>query len=321
MRKLLVNVKLSDDQIASIRQVSPELEVMRELDPDKARREARDAEILLCFQLPGPLEEASSLRWIQLVSAGAEHLLEAGVDRSNVLVTTASGIHGTAMAEYALCTMIMLARRMPLLLRESERHQWKPSRPRTYYGEELWGKTLGILGLGAIGQRVASVARCVGMRVIGLRRSGNTEGLPPGLVDTVYRPDSLLEMLAESDFVFVALPLTPETRGLLGERELRAMKRTAFLVNVSRGLIVDESALARALREGWIAGGAFDVFAQEPLPADSEIWDLPNLIVTPHMAGGTVPYLDRAADLFLDNLGRYLAGRPMVNVLDKSRGY
>ncbi len=319
--KVLINAKLSDEQIASLRQLSPQLEVVREVDPERARQELRDAEILLCFQLPGPLEEAGALRWIQLVSAGAEHIMEAGIEGSDVLVTTASGIHGTAMAEYTLGVMVMLARRMPLVVREAERHQWKPSRLRTYYGEELWGKTLGILGLGAIGQRVATVARCLGMRVIGLRRSGGSEGLPQGLVDAVYGPEGLVELLSQSDFVLVALPLTRETRGLLGERELRAMKSSAYLINVARGRIVDESALARALREGWIAGGAFDVFAQEPLPPDSEIWDLPNLIVTPHIAGGTLPYLDRAAELFRENLGRYLAGRPLVNVLDKQRGY
>ncbi len=319
--KVLVNVKLSDQQIASLKRVSPQLEVVRELDAERARQQFRDAEIVLCFELPGPLDEARALRWIQLVSAGAEHLLAAGVDRTDILVTTASGIHGTAMAEYTLGVMVMLARRMPLVLRESERHQWKPSRLRTYYGEELSGKTLGILGLGAIGQRVATMARCLGMRVIGLRRSGSSEGLAEGLVDAVYGPDGLLEMLSKSDFVLVALPLTQETRGLLGERELRAMKPTSYVINVARGQIVDEAALARALREGWIAGGAFDVFGEEPLPAESEIWDLPNLIVTPHLAGGTLPYLDRATELFRDNLERYVAGQPMVNVLDKQRGY
>ncbi len=320
--KVLVSVKLSDRQIADLRRLSPQLEVVRELDPDKAREQLQDAEIVLCFQLPGPLAEAKGLRWIQLVSAGAEHILEAGVGATDVVVTTASGIHGVAMAEYTLGVMVMLARRMPLVLRESERHQWKPGRLRNYYGEELWGKTLGILGLGAIGQRVATAVRCLGMRVIGLRRSGpGGEGLPEGLVDAVFGPEALTDLLGQSDFLLVALPLTAETRGLLGEKQLRAMKPSSYLINVARGGIVDESALARALREGWIAGAASDVFAQEPLPPDSEIWDLPNLIVTPHIAGGTMPYLDRAAELFRENLERYLAGRPLMNLLDKQKGY
>lgn len=318
--KILVNVKLNDRQLESLRELSPQLEVVRELDPERARQELRDAEILYTFQLPGPLEEARSLRWIQLVSAGADHIMEAGVGKTDILVTTASGIHAAAMVEYSLCMMVMLARRIPLILRESQQRQWKPSRLRTYYGDELWGKTLGIVGLGSIGRRVAAAARCLGMRVVGLRRSGGA-GLEEGLVDEVYGPDGLLEMLPQCDFVLVAVPFTPETRGLIGEAELRAMKPTAHLINVARGEIVDEAALARALREGWIAGGAFDVFAQEPLPPDSEIWDLPNLIVTPHIAGNTIPYLDRATDLFRDNLKRYLAGEPLVNVLDKRLGY
>ena len=319
--KVLVNVKLSDRQMDSLRRLSPQLDLVRELDPERARREMRDSEVILCFQLPGPLQEAKSLRWIQLVSAGAEHILEAGVGATDIMVTTASGIHGTAMAEYTLGAMVMLARRMPLVLREAERHQWNPSQLRTYYGEELWGKTLGILGLGAIGQRVAAVVRCVGMRAIGLRRSGAREDLPEGLVDAVHGPQGLSELLAGSDFVLVSLPLTQETRGMLGEKELRTMKSSAYLINVARGGIVDESALVRALREGWIAGAVFDVFAQEPLPPNSELWDLPNLIITPHMAGATLPYLDRAAELFQENLKLYLAGQPLVNLLDKQRGY
>ncbi|MGE5618595.1 MAG: D-2-hydroxyacid dehydrogenase [Sphingomonadaceae bacterium] len=318
--RILVNVKLSGEQVASLERLDPRLEVVRELDPEQARREFREAEIFYGFQLPGPLEEAKRLRWIQLVSAGAEHLFEIGIDRTDILVTTASGIHRHAIAEYSLCVMVMLARRMPLVLRESERHQWKPSRLRTYYGEELCGKTLGILGLGAIGQRVATVARCMGMRVLGLRRSGG-EGLPEGLVHEVYGPDGLMELLPQCDFLLVLVPLTRETRGLIGQRELHAMKPSAYLINVARGGIVDEAALARALREGWIAGAAVDVFEQEPLPEDSEIWDLPNLIVTPHIAGATLPYLDRATEIFEENLRRYLAGEPMLNLLDKQKGY
>jgi len=246
--------------------------------------------------------------------------MDRGVDKTDIVVTTASGIHKTAMAEYVVCMMISLSRRIPMILRESEQHQWKPGRLRLYYGEEISGKTLGILGLGAIGREVARVARALGMRTIGLRRSGHT-GAPEGVVDEVYGPDEMLEMLPKCDFVLVVVPFTPETRGMFGEKELRAMKPTAHLINVARGEIVDEAALAKALREEWIAGGAFDVFAKEPLPADSELWDLPNLVITPHMSGNTIPYMDRAYQLFHDNLRRYLAGEPLVNVLDKKLGY
>ena len=137
----------------------------------------------------------------------------------------------------------------------------------------------------------------------------------------VFTPDHLMEMLPLCDFVVVALPLTPETRGFLGEEQFKAMKRTAFLINIARGQIVQEEALVRALREGWIAGAAVDVFAQEPLPPESEMWEVPNLIVTPHMAGNFSAYLDRVMDILRENLRRFVAGEPMINVLDKQRGY
>ncbi|HEX2924414.1 MAG TPA: D-2-hydroxyacid dehydrogenase [Chloroflexota bacterium] len=318
--KVLINAKLSESQMESLRGVDPRLQLVRELDPDVARRELRDAEVLLCFQFPGLPDEAPNLKWIQLVSAGAEHLLQAGLGQTDITITTVSGIHKTAISEYTLWAMISLARRMPLVLRESERHEWKPSRLRTYYGEELCGKTLGILGLGAIGRQVATLARCLGMTVLGLRRSGDKAVTDPS-VDGLYGPEGMLEMLGRCDFVLVVVPLTPETRGMIGERELRAMKPTAGLINVARGQIVDEGALARALREGWIGGAAFDVFEEEPLPPESELWNLPNLIVTPHMAGQTLPYMNRVTELFKENLRRYLAGEDLLNVLDKSRGY
>ena len=318
--KVLANAKLTVAQLDTLQRIDPRLQLVREMDAEAARRELRDAEVLLCLDLPGPLEDAPALRWIQLVSAGAEHLLEAGLGGTDVTITTVSGIHRAPISEYSLWAMISLARRMPVILRESDRHQWKPGRLRSYYGEELCGKTLGILGLGAIGRQVATVARCLGMRVLGLRRSVAKAGSHPP-ADGLFGPEGLLEMLPRCDFVLVVLPLTPETRGLIGERELRAMKPTSCLINVARGQIVDEAALVRALREGWIAGAAFDVFSEEPLPADSELWDLPNLIVTPHMAGQTMPYMDRVTELFGENLRRYLAGEPMLNVLDKARGY
>ncbi len=314
--KLLTTARFSDADLDSLRAVSPEIEVVRELDRDRAREQFSTADILCTFELPGPLEEARQLKWIQLVSAGAEHVLKAGIRESDVLVTTASGIHQYAMSEFVLCSMVMLSRRIPMILKETAEHKWRPQRPRAYYGEELYGKTVGILGLGAIGRRVAQTARCLGMRTLGVQRGTST-----GIVDEVYHPSRLLEMLPLCDFVVIALPLTSETRGMVGERELRAMKPSAFLINIARGQIVDEETLARALREGWIAGAAIDVFAQEPLPTDSELWDLPNLILTPHVSGNFSAYLDRVMDILRENLKRYVAGEPMINVLDKQRGY
>jgi phosphoglycerate dehydrogenase-like enzyme len=314
--KLLTTARFKDADLESLRSIASEVEVIRETDPAKAAELLRDADIFCGYDLPAPLEDAKKLKWIQLVSAGAEHMYKAGIRESDVLVTTASGVHVHAMAEYALCAMVMLARRIPQILDEIDERKWRPQRPRFYYGEELHGKTVGVLGLGAIGQQVATTSRCLGMKVLGLRRSGGS-----GVADEVFTPDRLLEMLPQCDFVVVALPLTKETTNLIGERELKAMKKSAHLVNMARGRIVDETSLVRALREGWIAGAAVDAFAQEPLPSDSEMWDVPNLMVTPHVAGNFLAYLDRVMDILRDNLRRYLAGEAMINVLDKQRGY
>ena len=321
--KLLVTAKFHDRDLETLRAIVPGLEVVRETDPQKAREQLQDADILCCWQLPGPLEEATKLRWVQLVSAGAEHLFDSGILGSDITVTTASGIHAHAMAEYALCAMIMLSRRIPQILRESSDRKWRPERIRAYYGEEIHGKTVGILGLGAIGRQLAEVCQCLGMNVVALRRNPEAPlaQLPAALHPAVFTPDRLLDMLPLCDFVVVALPLTPETTGMIGEAALRAMKPSSYLVNMARGRIVDENSLARALREGWIAGAAVDVFAQEPLPPESEMWDLPNLMVTPHMAGNFAAYLDRVMDILRENLRRFAAGEPMVNVLDKQRGY
>jgi phosphoglycerate dehydrogenase-like enzyme len=320
--KVLIHTKMSEQQLEKLRSVSPELEIVREVDAERAREALRDAEILCTYKLPGPLEEARALRWIQLVSAGAEHLFEAGIADMDVEVTTVSGIHGPAMAEYALCMMVMLARRLPQILRESAQRQWRPSRARTYYGDELRGKTLGIVGFGKVGQQAASVARCMGMNVLGFRRTPAAQAEPGGLAEELFSGrEGLLRMLPRCDFLLLVAPLTAATRGLIGEEELRAMKPTAHLINVARGQLVDEPAVVRALREGWIAGAALDVFSTEPLPADSELWDLPNVIITPHMSGDFIEYLDRAAEVFEENLRRYLAGEPRINVLDKQRGY
>ncbi|HEX9007379.1 MAG TPA: D-2-hydroxyacid dehydrogenase [Bacteroidota bacterium] len=314
--RLLTNAKFSQEQLDSLEEVAPGIEVVRELDPAKAREKFRDAEIFCGFELPGPLEEAANLKWIQLTSAGAEHLLKSGIAESDVAVTTASGIHAPAIAEYCLFTMVTLARGLREILKESDARQWRPRRTRVYYGEELKGKTVGILGLGAIGNRIATVARCFEMRVVALRRSARQASDPE-----VFGPDRLMEMLPLCDFVVVTLPLTDETRGLLGEEQFRAMKPSAFLINVARGQIVQEQAMVHALREGWIAGAAVDVFAQEPLPPDSELWDVPNLLVTPHIAGAFSAYLDRVMDILRENLRRFVAGESMINVLDKQRGY
>lgn len=266
--------------------------------------------------VPGDiLARAPKLRWLQLTSAGADRLLDAPVVRdSNVTVTTASGIHAVPISEYVIGAIIAFAKGFPSAFRAQVEGRWSP-----YLPEELEGKTVGVLGAGAIGSRVVELAGALGMRVLAIRRSvgarqksDRVEYLPPG---------ELAYLLGESDYVVLAVPLTPDTHQMIGETELRSMKASAVIINIARGAVIDEAALVKALKEGWVAGAALDVFEQEPLPPESELWRLPNVLITPHVSGGTPRYMERAVQLFCENLRRYLTGEPLRNVIDPARGY
>ncbi len=263
---------------------------------------------------------APHLKWLQLTSAGVDRLLDAPVLRSPVKVTTASGMHATPISEYIIGAMLAFAKCFPRAIQAQEARTWSP-----YMPPELEGATVGIIGMGAIGRRTAELAKAFRMRVLGMRRSAErrAKGLGSGVtdVDEMIPRSELSYLLGESDYVVIAAPLTPETRHLIGEAELRSMKPGAVIVNIARGAIIDERALVRALKEGWIAGAALDVFEREPLPAESELWGLRNVLLTPHISGGTPRYMERAVDLFCENLRRYLAGEPLRNVVDVTRGY
>ncbi len=260
-------------------------------------------------------EAAPRLKWIQLTSAGADRLLNSGFVEQGITVTTVSGLHATPIGEFVIGAMLMWAKGAPRTMRAQLRHEWARFAPTEFYG-----KTVGVVGLGNIGDEVARLAKAFGCRVLGTRRSATGRGPAPN-VDLVLPAGDLHELLRESDYVAICVPLTPETGGLIGEAELRAMKPSAFLVNIARGPVIVEEALVRALREGWIAGAALDVFEREPLPPESPLWDLENAIVTPHVSGGTEIYNQRATEIFCDNLRRYLDGTAMRNVVDPARGY
>jgi len=282
----------------------------------------RETEVILSNPIvPDDIvERAPALKWLQLTSAGVDRLLDAPVVRSHVTVTTASGIHAVPISEYVIGAMLAFAKGLPRAFRAQQERAWRP-----YWPEELEAKTVGVLGMGAIGARVVRISRALGMRVLAMRRSVDRKmtGAEAGVPDAheMLPPSALPYVLRESDYVVVALPLTPESRGLIGETELRAMKPSAVIINIARGAIIDEQALVGALKERSIAGAALDVFQQEPLSGESELWGLENVIVTPHISGGTPSYMERAMELFCDNLRRYLAGEPLRNVVDPARGY
>ena len=275
-----------------------------------------EAEVIYGLRLPQDvLTRAPKLKWIQVMSAGVDRYLDAEMRDSPVRMTNVSGIHATPIGEFVLGLMLMFVKLSPECFHLKQQVKWQ-----RVYPSVLNDKTLGVVGLGSIGREIARLGKAFGMNVIATRRSARP-GDHARYVDTLLPADRLDRLLRESDFVVLAVPFTSETERLIGEAQFRRMKPTAFLINVARGGIVDEDALVRALTEKTIAGAGLDVFATEPLPGDSPLWRLPNAILSPHISGGREDYVVRATELFADNLRRYLAGKRLVNVVDKRRGY
>jgi phosphoglycerate dehydrogenase-like enzyme len=284
-----------------------------------------DADVIVALDVPDAmLAAARRVRWLAFWSAGLDRALTPAVEAAiarGVIATNASGVHGPNIAEHVLAMMLAMTRRLPSYYRAQMSRSWEPP-PGDETGGigELTGQTLGIVGLGRVGEALAERARAFGMRVIGIRR-GATPSPNSVAAGAIGAPGDLDSMLAESDHVCIAVPLTRETTHLFDERRLQKMRRGAVLYNVARGRIVDEDALVRALQTGHLAGAGLDVFETEPLPASSPLWSLDNVIITPHVAGRTPHYFTRAAALFAANVVRFARGEPMTNRYDPGRGY
>lgn len=263
------------------------------------------------------LPRAGKLSWIQATGAGVEWALTPAFVESPIILTNASGIHGVQMSEHALGMMIALARRFPLYMRSQLEKQWDKSLGSGDI-DELFEKTLGIIGLGSIGEALAVRAKAFGMHVIGVKRSPLGYD---GAADEVVAPGALESVMRESDYVVNLLPLTPGTKKTVSADLIAAMKPTGYFLNLGRGGTVDERALTEALESGAIAGAGLDVFAEEPLPKGSKLWNLENVIITPHVSGLSPRYWERATDLFCENIRRYKAGDELLNVVDKKLGY
>lgn len=255
---------------------------------------------------------AGRLRWVHSWAAGPNRQLYPAMVESPVVLTCSKGNGAIPLAEHAIMLMLLLNRSALRWIRAQDEHRWD-----SFTHGELSGLTCGMVGLGYSGQDVALKARAFHMRTTGIRRHPQ----PTPNVDQVFALEDLHTFLAQADFVVVTAPLTPETRGMLGEAEFRSMKPTAYYICFSRGGLADDAALERALREGWIAGAGLDAHSEEPLPHDSPFWDLPNTIVTPHNGATTTGTRRRGVEIFLDNLRRFQAGEPLRNVVDKQLGY
>lgn len=277
------------------------------------------AEILWDFDhenAPDLPDLAPNLKWIQGTSAGiGQYVKRLGYpERTDWIFTTSSGVHARPLAEFCMMAMLMFAKNFVYLRSEQQAHHWM-----RYSGYELKSKTLGIVGLGKIGREVARVAKAFEMRVVGTRRDvgqGTTED-----VDQLYRPDQIEDMLRESDFLVLCAPHTGETEHLITAERIALMPQGAVIINIARGVVIDEQAMIAALRSGQLGGAALDVFATEPLPSDSPLWDMPNVIVSPHSASTADSENGKITALFIDNLKRYFAGQPLLNVLDTEKLY
>lgn len=264
------------------------------------------------------LNIAPRLKWIQSPSAGVEFVARVpDLVASEVILTNTRGAHGPSIGEHALALLLAMTRHIPESIEQQKRHHWE--RGRLYRtAREIGGMTMGIIGFGALGRGIAQRAQAFDLEVIAVDAQA-ISGEP--YVEEVWPVSRLDELLTQADVVVISAPLTPETRDLLGKPQLDQMKADAYLVVVSRGGIVNEPALIETLRAGRLAGAAIDVTAVEPLPAEDPLWDTPRLLLTPHLAGASAPKERRVVEIFKDNLIRYQAGDPLLNVVDKSRGY
>jgi phosphoglycerate dehydrogenase-like enzyme len=291
-----------------------------------------DVEVMLRGRFPADLFDrilarAPALRWVHSATAGVERVLTPASRARGITITNARGVFSRPIAEYVLLMILATARRLPQLLELQAERTWQPLESR-----ELRDVTVGIVGLGSIGRAVGALATAFGCRVMATRRrpdagwhaadsAGDEPYLGSLMLDRVLAPEQLPELLAESDFVVLAAPLTEDTHGLIDDAAIKHMKHGAWVINVARGELIDERALVRALRDGRLGGAVLDTFREEPLAPQSPLYDLPNVILTPHTSWSSTRVLDRSVDLFCDNLRRYAAGEPLVNVVDPDAGY
>lgn len=280
-----------------------------------------DADVIFSWSIAGPLLEkvfasCPNVRWVHSRAAGLDGVLFPALIDSPVPVTNGSGVFSQSLGEFFIAAALYFAKDLRRMVRNQEAGRWEQ-----FDITEIAGQTVGIVGYGDIGRACATRAKAMGMRVLAVKRHGPMLYNMDPLVERTYGPDGLTEVLAQSDYVVCAAPLTPETRHMISDAQFAVMKPSAVVVNIGRGPVIDEAAILRALQEKRIRGAALDVFEKEPLPAGHPFYSLDNLLLSPHCADHTADWLEQAMQFFLDQFGRYRAGEPLLNVVKKQLGY
>ncbi len=316
-RKLVLSQNIDHDLLNKIKETIPDWEVIAGKEREVWESHLNDAEVIAGWkkEMSDILTEKSNLQWLQTWSAGVDNVPLEELASSNVEVTSANGVHAFPISETIFAMMLGLTRKLHTYVRNQQTKTWHHAG----LSLELHGKTIGIIGTGAIGKETAKLAKAFGMTVLGVRHSGKTEEF----FDEMFKVDHLTEILPRCDYVVLTLPLTNDTRHLFGAAQFNAMKNASFFINIGRGEVVVEDALIEALQEKKIAGAGLDVFEKEPLDLHNPLWEMENVILTPHTAGATEHYNNRLIeDIFLPNLKNYINnGKPSINVVDFEKGY
>lgn len=334
--EVLITLPFSEELLSQLRGVSNRIKitVFKANKPEEVPADIWEhTEVLYTNRVLPTSEQAPNLRWIQFHWAGIDHAVDAPIlQKPDVSVTTLSGAAASQLAEYALMMLLALGHKLPDLIANQKKAEWPRDRWERFNPVELRGSNVGIVGYGSIGRQISRLLQEFGSTVLAVKRdamhpedAGYTpEGMGDvsgDMVSRLYPPQAIRSMFRDCDFVVVTVPLTKETHHIIGAEELAALKPSAYLVDISRGGVIDPAALLVALRDRKIAGAAIDVFPEEPLPPENPLWKLPNVIITPHISGNTPYYDQRSVMLFAENLHRYLAGLPLYNRYDQEKGY
>jgi phosphoglycerate dehydrogenase-like enzyme len=335
---ILLTLPFKENLISELKDISPRLKLNTKVvkTPEEIPNNTwKDVEILYTSTILPKPEQAPNLRWIQFHWAGIDHVIKEPIlHEAGITATTMSGVHSPQMAEYVLLMILAFSRQLNELRMLQERTFWPENKVRwnEFAPLEMRNSVIGIVGYGSVGRQVARILSGFGAKVLATKKdvmhpedpgyalsgTGDPEG---NYVHRLYPPQAIKSMLKECDFVIICVPKNATTENLIGPNELASMKPSAYLIDVSRGGIVDQNALIHALQEKTISGAALDVFLEEPLPANNPLWQLPNVIITPHISGVSRYYDERALELFSENLRRYLTDTPLYNVIDPQKGY